>query len=222
MEKSAEILSIADEFCTISSLIISGSIAMFSLLFAFAPLLKWLFFNTEMARPETALFALILVALGLAWLFNTIMSAAYFLLVALRHSASLFITEVIRTGLIACFGFIMGQMFGLNGVLVGIILGFVISSLYLFQVAALLLQSSWQSLLRQITKTTKTTIIPLIWSIILIMIMIFENLISSSLGISSDMLFLTANVVGPIGAVVLILKYGQINHLFHGIIALKP
>lgn len=222
MEKSAEILSIADEFCTISSLIISGSIAMFSLLFAFAPLLKWLFFNTEMARPETALFALILVALGLAWLFNAIMSAAYFLLVALRHSASLFITEVIRTGLIACFGFIMGQMFGLNGVLVGIILGFVISSLYLFQVAALLLQSSWQSLLRQITKTTKTTIIPLIWSIILIMIMIFENLISSSLGISSDMLFLTANVVGPIGAVVLILKYGQINHLFHGIIALKP
>ena len=212
----------ADEFCSISSLMISGSIAMFAILFSLAPLLKWLFFNTEIEQPETAFFALILVSLGLAWLFNAITSTAYFLLVALRHSRSLFITEAIRTCLITCFGFGLGLIFGLNGLLVGIISGFVISSLYLFQAAALSLGTSSQTLLKQIVTQCKTTIIPLIWSIIFISIMIFENPIITTLTLPFDMMFIILNILGPLGTIILIYKYGKIDHLFRGIIALKP
>lgn len=221
-EKATGKTRMVDEYSMILGLTITGSTAMFAMLFALAPLLKWLFFNTELERQETALFGLILAALGLAWLSNAISSAGYFLLVALRHSRSLFITEAIRTCLIACFGFILGHLFGLNGLLAGIVLGFVMSSFYLFYMAALSLRRSWQGLLQQIIMTAKTTMIPLIWSIILISISILERQISTQSGIPLDIMFLILYVVGPLVTFFLILKYGQLNHLIHGIIALKP
>ena len=222
LEKTDKSADITDEYCMVSRLMLGGSLMMFALLFACAPLLEWLFFDADTAQPEQGLFALILVALGLVWLLNAMTSTGYFLLVALRLSGQLFISEVIRAIIITLGGFLLAKVVGFNGLLIGMMLGFGVSSFYLFWQAGHVLGSSWRELFRQITADSKTMTIPLIWSLLFISLAIFAPYEQMQIALPKMIFFLIYYVIGPLGAFLLVLKFSRINVLIHGITALKP
>ena len=222
LEKTDKSADITDEYCMVSRLMLGGSLMMFALLFACAPLLEWLFFDADTAQPEQGLFVLILVALGLAWLLNTMTSTVYFLLVALRFSGQLFISELIRAIIITLGGFLLAKVFGFNGLLLGMVLGFGLSSFYLFWQAGNVLGSSLKELFYKITADSKTMTIPLIWSLFFIVLAIFLPYELRQIELPQMIFFFMYYVISPLGAFLLMLKFGRINILIKGFTALKP
>jgi len=222
LEKTDKLVNIRQEYCMVSRLMLSGSLMMFALLFACAPFLEWLFFDTDTTQPEQEIFALILVTLGLAWLLNAITSTGYFMLVALRLSGQLFVSEIIRAIIITLGGFLMGKVIGFNGILIGMILGFAVSSFYLFWQVSKVLGLSWRVFFRQITADSKYIIIPIIWSLAFISLTILAPHDQEQITLMGMILFLIYYVIGPLGTLLLVLKFSQIKVLIHGIAALKP
>ena len=221
-DKSHKTDRIKQEYPKITEAMMTGSISAFAVLFAVAPLMAWVFFNTKSDDPATALFPLILLVFGLAWLINAMTAGGYFLLVALRRSQPLFLSELWRSVLIAGIGFALGEVIGFNGVLVAVFLGFTLSSLYLFMQAAQGIGLSSRLIFITVARKAWPVILPLGWAAAMV---IFWMATTSGPWLSPEPIPVFAPIlfygIMPITTLILLLKFGRLGEIIRAIQDLK-
>lgn len=221
MHKQKESRKMAEEFHGISRIILGGSVSAFALLFTFSPLIEWVFFRAESPDASTRLFPMFLVVFGMGWMTSSMVSGGYFLLVALRQAWPLFISEAIRAGIIAFCGGLLGHFFGTGGFLLAVMLSFLISSFHLFSQAAARLSQPFLSTLRE-TAVISASAIPLIWAAVIGMIWILRDIPALQTDVSAPVTGTVLYLIGPVGAGVLVLKFGRLDQLSQSIRSLKP
>ncbi|XDZ65780.1 lipopolysaccharide biosynthesis protein [Alphaproteobacteria bacterium LSUCC0684] len=220
-KNGAEDDRITAEFYHVSRIIIGGSVLAFALLFSFAPLVEWVFFMASAQAPGARLFPVLLLVFGAGWLVNSMVSSGYFLLVAMRQARPLFIAELIRAGMIAGCGLMLGHAFGAGGFLAAVMLGFILSSFYLFGKAAAKIHQPVFLVLKNVAGLT-SSVLPLAWAFCVVMIWIMKGATAFHPRTTLPLVDIVLYLIGPVGTFILVARFGRLDDLTMAIRALKP
>jgi O-antigen/teichoic acid export membrane protein len=202
-----------DEFLNFSTIIIKGSILIFSFLFIFLPHLKMIFLSSKGSNGDLVLFSYLILILGISWLFNSISATSYFVLLATRSSKEIFLSEIVKIAIIFIIGLIAYYTSFYNMFFVGILISYFISSKYLFISGINRVSKSSYASIFQILNRIKTSLILLIFSVSWL---IFFNILSENFYSTISFQELSPFIEylgGPIILTILTIKYGGLKEV---------
>ncbi|MFX4296133.1 lipopolysaccharide biosynthesis protein [Pseudosulfitobacter pseudonitzschiae] len=213
---TADSAPLRDNFAQAMQLFLGGSLVAFSLLFSVAPLVSLMFLNAEAQAGSGTSFLTMLWVLGTAWFINTVASPGYFLLMSLRASRQLFFSVMIRAGLIAVLGFPFGSVFGLDGIMVVVLLAHIISSTYLFFMASKAIHLPISKGLFEFLRSDPLIFIPFVWATGLTALWIVAP------SVLNQPFMLGAYAIGLLSTGLLVLRYSHVRFLLRTVGDLRP
>lgn len=193
-------------------LVLPSALCFFSLLCAAGPAIEVFFLG---GKSEVSAMQPILWVFAMAWLSDTIVAPAYFLLMAQRCARPIFGEVVMRAGMIATLGASLGLYIEVKGVYCAVLVGFISSSCYVAQKANRAIDLPLGRAVAELLVRNLSVFIPLL-GVAFLMILRATFI--------PDISAVGRGVVAAVSIVwtgLLIIKFGRLGSLYRRAIALR-